>query len=90
MPFATGSWGEQAQKRSVQRHAYFLRYRALHKNKILDNIRRFARYHIPIPKGYLCERCYDKPATNRHHKDYLNPLEVILLCGSCHKQIHLE
>jgi len=40
---------------------------------------------IKIPKGKLCEVCNKELAKERHHKDYEKPLEVILVCVSCHK-----
>ena len=36
-----------------------------------------------------CEIC-GEPATDRHHPNYSKPLEVMHLCGKCHRQIHWE
>jgi len=49
--------------------------------------RNLARYHIPIPKGYLCEVCDKELATQRHHKDYDKPLAVDLVCQKCHTKL---
>ncbi len=38
-------------------------------------------------KGF-CEVCKVKKAEDRHHPDYSKPLEVILVCKKCHKNIH--
>lgn len=35
-----------------------------------------------------CELCGD-PATDRHHDDYLKPLEVRPMCRSCHRNWHV-
>lgn len=34
-----------------------------------------------------CAEC-GNPDTQRHHKDYSKPLEVIWLCADCHKKLH--
>lgn len=49
-----------------------------------------ANNKIKIPSGTLCERCQINFAEEKHHPDYLKPLEVIFLCQSCHKTIHLS
>lgn len=43
-----------------------------------------AQNHIKIPEGKLCEICNKNLATDRHHKDYDKPLDVILVCRKCH------
>ena len=36
-----------------------------------------------------CEICkWSKTRLSGHHQDYSKPLEVIWVCGSCHKKIH--
>jgi hypothetical protein len=37
-----------------------------------------------------CETCGSVKFLERHHPDYSKPLEVITLCKSCHKSIHLQ
>ena len=32
----------------------------------------------------LCEMCKERPATDRHHKDYGKPLNIQFLCRQCH------
>jgi len=36
-----------------------------------------------------CIMCGRESLTYGHHKDYDSPYDVIWLCGSCHKKIHL-
>ena len=44
-----------------------------------------------IEKPLLCERCREPGKTvYAHHPDYQRPLEIRWLCGSCHKQTHIE
>ena len=40
--------------------------------------------HIRIKIGTLCERCKKNFATDRHHKDYTKPLDIIKVCKKCH------
>lgn len=42
-----------------------------------------------IYKSETCEACKRKTRLSGHHNDYSKPLEVIWLCGSCHKLTHL-
>lgn len=43
---------------------------------------------IKIPKGELCNVCYENIAIEKHHPDYSKPLEVIFICVKCHNKIH--
>lgn len=36
----------------------------------------------------LCQNCNINKAEQRHHSDYSKPLEVVLLCSKCHREIH--
>ena len=66
-------------KRSKRTLAYYYR------NKVKAKARKIARKKIPIT-GKLCS-C-GLPATERHHQNYKNPLDVIFLCKKCHENIH--
>ena len=39
-------------------------------------------------KPKLCSICKQNKVRYGHHPDYSKPLEVIWVCGSCHKQLH--
>ena len=61
-------------------------YQKKNKNKV--NARRVARYNIPIEKNKKCELCNINRGTERHHEDYSKPLDVKILCISCHVKVH--
>lgn len=37
----------------------------------------------------ICVICHRGGPIHRHHQDYDKPLEVLSVCASCHKRIHL-
>lgn len=39
-------------------------------------------------KPKLCSNCNRKTKLHAHHDDYSKPLEVLWLCGSCHRLRH--
>ena len=41
-----------------------------------------------LTRPSTCERCGAGGATNAHHADYSRPLDVVFLCGICHKAEH--
>ena len=41
------------------------------------------------PKKVPCVICLSD-GVHRHHRDYSKPLEIVWLCASCHKLLHLE
>ena len=43
-----------------------------------------------IIKPFICEHCKTEKKLHAHHKDYNKPLDVMWLCASCHKKIHLQ
>lgn len=51
---------------------------------MVDNAVRNGRLHKPSE----CECCKDRTALHGHHCDYNKPLDVMWLCGPCHKQWH--
>ena len=42
---------------------------------------------IKIPKETLCCICEERLATDKHHEDYNNPLEIYFCCGICHSEL---
>jgi ribosomal protein S27AE len=64
------------------------------KGKRLRNVAQVkARWlvHEAIASGRLirqfCQRCGGQPAEGHHH-DYSKPLDVVWLCGACHRREH--
>jgi hypothetical protein len=45
---------------------------------------------IKIPAGSKCQNCGSQYKLNRHHPDYNKPLDVIILCASCHRKWHIN
>ena len=72
---------EKIKKYQIQ---YSKAYKKLHKLQI--NARNMASAHIPLVG--LCANCKERLAIQRHHLDYAKPLEVLLLCGECHHNLH--
>ena len=69
--------------------SYIERYRKMNQKE--DRARRIFYYHFnkgEIKKIELCQIC-GKKETEPHHFDYDKPLEVVWLCRSCHKYLHL-
>jgi hypothetical protein len=58
------------------------------KQPLKHKARSQALYNIKIPLNQNCQICNKQKARDRHHIDYNKPLEVILLCRSCHKKEH--
>ncbi|KKK49528.1 hypothetical protein LCGC14_3134130 [marine sediment metagenome] len=55
--------------------------------------REILRYAIRthrITKPKVCSNCGRKTKVQGHHPDYSKPLEVLWLCASCHKKVHLR
>lgn len=44
--------------------------------------------HIKIPKNQVCQECKRDLAVEKHHSDYLKPLEVMFVCRNCHQQLN--
>ncbi len=42
-----------------------------------------------LVKPSKCEACHGKQYIMAHHPDYEQPLEVLWVCSSCHKKLHL-
>lgn len=71
------------------------------KNKILEktrlrrlkykekwDARQLATKYILFDENSQCQICFSKYKLHRHHEDYSRPLDVIILCNSCHKKVH--
>lgn len=43
-----------------------------------------------LEKPLFCSICGREARINAHHNDYNLPLEILWVCSSCHKKIHLE
>lgn len=43
-----------------------------------------------LKKSELCQICGVQGKLHGHHEDYAKPLQVIWVCSSCHRNIHLE
>lgn len=65
------------------RQKYSKRYKA---TNIVNNALRDGK----IKRRKCCELCGKLTKTIAHHKNYLQPLQVVWLCYVCHKQIHLK
>ncbi len=65
------------------------RKKHLVKNKFKRTAETRASRNIKISKGQLCEICKGRKATQRHHEDYSKPLEIMFVCGNCHRSIHI-
>ena len=76
------------QKHHPECQSYFKNY----KEKYPERKRAIAIVSYAIKKGRLkkscCIICANKKS-EAHHQDYNKPLEVIWLCKSCHKKLHL-
>ncbi|HEY0087412.1 MAG TPA: hypothetical protein VGB37_01135 [Candidatus Lokiarchaeia archaeon] len=59
------------------------------KSKIKQEANYLANQLIDMPIYKRCQKCKKALAVDKHHEDYNQPLEVIFLCKSCHKEIHL-
>lgn len=48
------------------------------------------RTALRIPLDSKCEECGDTENLERHHLDYFKPHDIITLCGSCHRNFHIN
>jgi len=75
-------WRKANPKKSV---ASFRRY--IKKYPIRYRAHTIAMNNIKL-KNKKCKSCDTKEDLHRHHPDYSKPLNVIILCRSCHTEIH--
>lgn len=68
----------------------FRHYNRLYNKKYPNRIKaRYLAYQrIKIPENQKCYLCKKKLATDRHHLDYQEVLQVLLLCKKCHIKLH--
>lgn len=85
------TWVENANNKE-QRREYNKRYRETQFGKTRERIGQEVR--VEVERGNIkrigdciCADC-GKQAHNYHHEDYSKPLDVIPLCGSCHRLRH--
>jgi hypothetical protein len=76
---------EYAKTHLEQRRRADWRYRRNHPER--SHARIIAKYHIPLKS--VCELC-NKRAEERHHPNYLKPLEIVHLCHECHRKLHAK
>jgi hypothetical protein len=87
---------ENPEKRKAIRHKYHVnnaeRESAKDRQWRLDHPGRKRAHYLAessIPLNAECDYC-GKPARDRHHPDYSQPLKVVHLCKKCHGKIHAE
>lgn len=78
-------------KNKEKNDAYSKEYYEKNKHKThARSLVRTALYRGDLVRKSICEVCKIKPAREGHHPDYTKPLEVMWLCNSCHKRIHVK
>ena len=75
---------EDKEKRKIRIKRYLKNNIELRKKY---NARMLARHKISL-KDKSCVKCGSKESLHRHHEDYNKPLEVMILCEVCHRNIH--
>lgn len=58
------------------------------KNRLKNLARIKARKKIQIPHGQFCVICKMELATERHHPDYTQPLNVQFVCRTCNHNLN--
>jgi len=53
----------------------------------INSIRKQANRSIPATQ---CEKCGSTERLQRHHEDYREPMNVVILCQTCHKNHHVK
>ena len=69
------------------RERYNLRMREYYQRNKIKQKARFLARKIPIPKGQLCQICNIALATERDHRDYSKPLEILFVCKRCNEDL---
>jgi len=57
------------------------------RNPFKVNVRKRTYEQVKIPIGQLCQICNKSLAVERHHIDYNDRKNVLLLCESCHTRV---
>lgn len=68
-------------------HHNELMYKQYRANRKAWNARSWAAQNITLT-GKSCTKCFSEENLERHHPDYDKPLEVVILCRSCHREHH--
>jgi uncharacterized protein with PIN domain len=76
--------------RQQARYKQILEYRRKHQQEVNASraLNEYMKYHN-IKKPSTCSVCNKEARVHGHHKDYTKRFEVIWLCPSCHKKVHL-
>ena len=53
-----------------------------------NRVRIMSRYYNPVIES--CTKCPSTENLQRHHEEYTDPNKFIVLCESCHKEVHNE
>jgi predicted HNH restriction endonuclease len=74
------------------------KYRIEHQEEVRDYNTEYQRKHPEVriarnkarilPQGIVCQICGTMKDLQKHHPDYSKPLEVVILCRSCHEKLH--
>lgn len=70
---------------------YFQEYREnnLEKCRAQDAVKVALRAN-QLNKADTCSKCGSSRNIQAHHEDYTKPLDIVWLCASCHKQLHMS
>ena len=82
---------ENGRKRAIDYVSNIILWQKAHPEAV--KARWTLKYYIKrgiIDRPKSCSLCGRIDKIQAHHQDYSKPLEVIWLCASCHKKIHLE
>jgi hypothetical protein len=71
-------------------------YKEQHRKSVAKNIKnnkekqkaRKEAIKLGLPTSGQCSMCEQDGRLEKHHEDYSKPLEVVLLCSTCHKNLH--
>ena len=60
----------------------------------LEAVKAGSKLRYTIKQGHIikpdhCVQCHRKAGVTGHHQNYTKPLEVLWLCSSCHRKLHL-
>ena len=83
-------YGKNGRNRNTHYQDVVILYRDNHP----DRMEAMAQVQEAVRRGLLrraskCLFCDRRTRTQGHHEDYSKPYEVLWVCASCHKKIHL-
>lgn len=89
--YRTSSQGKQVAKKANSKFYNSEKHKKWHKeNKGKYKAQVFARNASRKTIKNKCATCNSVKSLETHHKDYENPLDVIVLCSTCHGKLHTE